>query len=98
VVPEGLATNYTAVVIAGIVGFVGMGIMFAASYLLSPKKTDSYQGYAIRVRHTTCSLLMVTIAHEVLHIRNSVPHIRCGGRFSVPLGSGLSHQYRRGVL
>ena len=35
---EGLAINYAAVVIAGIVGFVGMGIMFAASYLLSPKK------------------------------------------------------------
>ena len=37
-VPEGLATNYTAVVIAGIVGFVGMGIMFAASFVLSPKR------------------------------------------------------------
>jgi len=36
--PEGLAVDYTAVVIAGIVGFVGMAIMFAASYLLSPKK------------------------------------------------------------
>ena len=37
-VPEGFATNYAAVVIAGIVGFVGMGIMFAASFMLSPKK------------------------------------------------------------
>ena len=37
-VPEGLATNYTAVVIAGVVGFVGMGIMFAASFMLSPKR------------------------------------------------------------
>ena len=36
--PEGFAANYAAVVIAGIVGFVGMGIMFAASFLLSPKK------------------------------------------------------------
>ena len=36
--PEGLAINYTAVVIAGVVGFVGMAIMFGASYVLSPKK------------------------------------------------------------
>ena len=36
--PEGFTLNYTAVVIAGIVGFVGMAIMFAASFILSPKK------------------------------------------------------------
>ncbi len=36
--PEGFALNYTAVVIAGIVGFVGMAIMFGASFILSPKK------------------------------------------------------------
>lgn len=33
-----MATDYAAVVIAGIVGFAGMGIMFAASYMLSPKR------------------------------------------------------------
>ena len=36
--PEGFALDYTAVVIAGIVGFVGMAIMFGASFVLSPKK------------------------------------------------------------
>ena len=36
--PEGFALDYTAVVIAGIVGFVGMVIMFGASFVLSPKK------------------------------------------------------------
>ena len=36
--PEGFALNYTAVVIVGIVGFVGMAIMFGASFILSPKK------------------------------------------------------------
>ena len=41
VAPEGFTINYTAVVIAGIVGFVGMGIMFAASYMLSPKKRST---------------------------------------------------------
>ena len=37
-VPEGLATNYTAVGIAGVVGFVGMGIMVAASFMLAPQR------------------------------------------------------------
>ena len=41
--PEGLTINYTAVVIAGIVGFVGMAIMFAASFLLSPKKRTAIE-------------------------------------------------------
>ena len=36
--PDGFITNYLAVVIAAGVGFVGMAIMFGASYVLSPKK------------------------------------------------------------
>jgi NADH-quinone oxidoreductase subunit A len=35
---EELTTNYTAVMIAGIAGFLAMAIMFAASYILSPKR------------------------------------------------------------
>ena len=35
---EELTINYTAVMIAGIAGFFAMAIMFAASYLLSPKR------------------------------------------------------------
>ena len=36
--PEVFTVNYLTVAIAAIVGFVGMAIMFGASYLLSPKK------------------------------------------------------------
>ncbi|MBF8268065.1 MAG: NADH-quinone oxidoreductase subunit [Dehalococcoidia bacterium] len=36
--PEGLTLNYTAVVIAAMVGVIAIGVMFAASYVLSPKK------------------------------------------------------------
>lgn len=36
--PEGLTINYTAVVITAVVGFMAIGLMFAASYVLSPKK------------------------------------------------------------
>lgn len=35
--PEGLTINYTAVVIAALVGFVGMAMMFMASRLLAPR-------------------------------------------------------------
>ena len=36
--PEGYALNWAAAIIGLVVGFVAMAIMFAASYLLSPKK------------------------------------------------------------
>jgi NADH-quinone oxidoreductase subunit A len=36
--------NYTAVVITAIVGIVAIGLMFAASYLLSPRKHSEMKG------------------------------------------------------
>ncbi len=36
--PEGYATDWTAVVLAGAIGFVAMGIMFVASILLAPRR------------------------------------------------------------
>tara|TARA_B100000745_G_scaffold280323_1_gene212345 strand:- start:47 stop:418 length:372 start_codon:yes stop_codon:yes gene_type:complete len=39
--PEVFTLNYLTVAIAAIVGFVGMAIMFGASYLLSPKKKSA---------------------------------------------------------
>ena len=36
--PEGYAINWAAVVLAGVVGVVAMGIMFAASFLLAPRR------------------------------------------------------------
>ena len=36
--PEGYATDWTAVVLAGAIGFVAMGIMFVASMLLAPRR------------------------------------------------------------
>ncbi len=41
--PEGLTNNYIPVFVAGVVGFVGMAIMFAASYVLSPKKKTPFK-------------------------------------------------------
>ena len=36
--PENLDSNWTAVVIAAVVGFVAMGLMFGASILLAPRR------------------------------------------------------------
>ena len=36
--PEGYAINWAAVVLAGVVGVAAMGIMFAASFLLAPRR------------------------------------------------------------
>jgi NADH-quinone oxidoreductase subunit A len=39
--PEGYALNWTAIVIAGAVGFGGMAMMFAANLLLAPKRPNA---------------------------------------------------------
>ncbi len=36
--PEGYAINWAAVVLAGVIGVAAMGIMFAASFLLAPRR------------------------------------------------------------
>lgn len=62
--PEGLAIDYTAVVIAGIVGFVGMAIMFGASYLLSPKKHT-----ALKDMPYECGIPPAPYSWSQLHMR-----------------------------
>ena len=62
--PEGLTINYTAVVIAGIVGFVGMAIMFAASFLLSPKKRTALVGHILE-----CGIPPAPYSWSQLHMR-----------------------------
>ena len=62
--PEGLTINYTAVVIAGIVGFVGMAIMFAASFLLSPKKR-----VALKDMPYECGIPPAPYSWSQLHMR-----------------------------
>jgi NADH:ubiquinone oxidoreductase subunit 3 (subunit A) len=62
--PEGLAINYTAVVIAGVVGFVGMAIMFGASYVLSPKKRT-----AIKDMPYECGIPPSPYSWSQLHMR-----------------------------
>ncbi len=59
-----LALNYAAVVIAGIVGFAGMAIMFAASYVLSPKKRT-----AIKDMPYECGIPPSTYSWSQLHMR-----------------------------
>jgi NADH:ubiquinone oxidoreductase subunit 3 (subunit A) len=59
-----LALNYTAVVIAGIVGFAGMAIMFAASYVLSPKKRT-----AIKDMPYECGIPPSPYSWSQLHMR-----------------------------
>ena len=36
--PEGYAINWAAITLAGVVGVVAMGMMFAASFLLAPRR------------------------------------------------------------
>ena len=38
---EGYATNWTAIVLAGVIGFGAMGIMFLANMLLAPKRPNA---------------------------------------------------------
>jgi NADH:ubiquinone oxidoreductase subunit 3 (subunit A) len=62
--PEGLTINYTAVVIASLVGFVGMAIMFAASYVLSPKRRT-----AIKDMPYECGIPPAPYSWSQLHMR-----------------------------
>ena len=57
--PEGFATSYTAVMIMALVGFVGMGIMFAASRLLAPRKSSAYE----------CGIAPAPYSWSQLHVR-----------------------------
>ena len=43
---EGYATDWTAVVMAGAIGFVAMGIMFVASVLLAPRRPSKAKAIA----------------------------------------------------
>ena len=44
--PEAYAVNWTAVVLAFVVGIVAMGLMLAASALLSPRRPSKTKGIA----------------------------------------------------
>ena len=44
--PEGYVVNWTAVVLAFVVGIVAMGLMLAASALLSPRRPSKTKGIA----------------------------------------------------
>ena len=39
--PEGYATDWTAIALAGVIGFVAMGMMFMASMLLAPRRPSA---------------------------------------------------------
>ena len=62
--PEGFAINYTAVVIAAAVGFIGMGIMFAASRMLAPRKHS-----ALKDMPYECGIPPAPYSWSQLHVR-----------------------------
>ena len=56
--------NYTAVVITAIVGVVAIGLMFAASYVLSPRKRTELKGLPYE-----CGILPSTYSWSQLNMR-----------------------------
>jgi NADH:ubiquinone oxidoreductase subunit 3 (subunit A) len=64
VAPEGFAINYTAVVVAALVGFIGMGIMFAASRMLSPRKHSDLKDMPYE-----CGIPPAPYSWSQLHVR-----------------------------
>ena len=61
---EDFTINYTAVVIMAIAGAVGMGIMFAASYVLSPKRHST-----IKDMPYECGIPPAPYSWSQLHVR-----------------------------
>ena len=62
--PEGFATSYTAVMVMALVGFVGMGIMFAASRLLAPRKSSAMKDLPYE-----CGIPPAPYSWSQLHVR-----------------------------
>ena len=62
--PEGFTINYTAVVVTAIVGAIAMGIMFAASFVLSPKRHS-----ALKDMPYECGIPPEPYAWSQLHMR-----------------------------
>ena len=62
--PEGYAINWAAVVLAGVVGVVAMGIMFAASFLLAPRRRS--QDKAIPYE---CGIQPAPYSWSQIHVR-----------------------------
>ena len=62
--PEGFIINYTAVVVTAIVGAIAMGIMFAASFVLSPKRHS-----ALKDMPYECGIPPEPYAWSQLHMR-----------------------------
>ena len=62
--PEGYPINWAAVVLAGVVGVVAMGIMFAASFLLAPRRRS--QDKAIPYE---CGIQPAPYSWSQIHVR-----------------------------
>ncbi len=62
--PEGFTINYTAVVVTAIVGAIAMGIMFAASFVLSPKRRSTLKDMPYE-----CGIPPEPYAWSQLHMR-----------------------------
>ncbi len=62
--PEGLTINYTAVVVAAVVGFVGMAIMFAASRILAPSRKSELKDLPYE-----CGIPPAPYSWSQLHVR-----------------------------
>ncbi len=62
--PEGYAINWAAVALAGAVGVAAMGIMFAASFLLAPRRPSSEKAIPYE-----CGIQPAPHSWSQLHIR-----------------------------
>ena len=62
--PEGFATSYTAVAVMALVGFGGMGIMFAASRLLSSRRHSD-----VKLTTYECGIPATPFAWSNINIR-----------------------------
>ena len=68
--PEGYALNWAAAIIAGIVGVVAMGIMFAASAILAPRRRspDKAIPYESGIRPAPYSWSQIHIRYYIFGI------------------------------
>ena len=62
--PEGYTLNWAAVTIGLVIGFVAMGIMFAMSYMLAPKRPSAEKDIAYE-----SGILPAPFTQSQIHIR-----------------------------
>ncbi|MBI4336283.1 MAG: NADH-quinone oxidoreductase subunit A [Chloroflexi bacterium] len=62
--PQGVTANYLVVFLAAVVGFLAIALMFAANYLLAPRRASPLKGLPVE-----CGIPPVPFAWTQINIR-----------------------------